>query len=291
MGGGTQDRSESDSRGAGYSAERIATIERAVERELDDRGAEPIKPSAEALERIAAERRGHSELLPAACFDHTLLRPEATKADLAGLCEEARSLHTATVCVAPDRVREAAELLRDSPVDVCTVVGFPLGYQCSSVKALEVREAAAAGCFEYDTVIPIGRLRDGDPTAVYDDVRAVVETAGSGLVKVIVETCYLEEEEKVRAAVSAFRAGAAYVKTSTGFGSAGATEHDVALLRRLAGSERGVKAAGGIRSTDFAVTLRQAGADRIGASRTVTILAEFRRRRDQTASSGGADGS
>jgi len=207
-------------------------------------------------------------------FDHTQLKPEATAEQYRKLCLEAREAGTRSVCVPPDRVRECVGHLEDSGVEVCTVIGFPLGYHSTSAKVEEVRCTLSDGATEFDMVIPVGRLRDGDPAVVYDDVRAVVEAAEGRIVKVILETALLTEDEKIGAATAAIHAGAAILKTSTGFSTAGATVADLRLFRVIAGSDRGVKAAGGIRTLEFARECIEAGADRLGASATVSILAE-----------------
>ena len=207
-------------------------------------------------------------------FDHTLLKPEATEDRYRTLCEEARNYGTRSVCVPPDRVALCAALLRGSETEVCTVIGFPLGYHSTTAKVAEVEMVASQGATEFDMVIPIGRMRDGDAVAVYDDVRAVVAAAGEGIVKVILETALLDDAQKVQAAVAAVRAGAAILKTSTGFASSGATTEDLRMFRIVAGEERGVKAAGGIRDLAFTRACIGAGADRIGASATVAILEE-----------------
>ncbi len=220
-------------------------------------------------------------------FDHTLLKPEATADQYRTLCEQAREYGTRSVCVPPDRVGLCRELLEGSNVEVCTVIGFPLGYHSTSAKVTEVEIAASAGAGEFDMVISIGRLRDGDVHAVYDDVRAVVAAAGTQIVKVILETALLTDEEKVDAAAAAVHAGAAILKTSTGFSTAGATVADLQMFRLIAGETRGVKAAGGIRDLSFARACIEAGADRIGASSTGAILDEAAGRSGPSKSTGG----
>ncbi len=231
--------------------------------------------------------RVDSEAGLARYFDHTLLKPEATEDRYRTLCEEARRYGTRSVCVPPDRVALCAELLRGSDTEVCTVIGFPLGYHSSSAKVAEVEMAASQGATEFDMVIPIGRMRDGDPTVVYDDVRAVVAAAGEKIVKVILEIALLDETQKVQAAVAAVRAGAAILKTSTGFASTGATIEDLRMFRIVAGDARGVKAAGGIRDLAFTRACIEAGVDRIGASATVSILEEAAGRIDASQSRSG----
>ncbi len=211
-------------------------------------------------------------------IDHTLLKPEATRDQIAQLCREAREYGFAAVCVNPCYVGLAAELLRGSPVKVCSVVGFPLGATLPEVKAYEARRAIEEGAAEVDMVLNIGALKSGDLELVRQDIAAVVDVchAKGALCKVIIEAALLSDEEKVLACQLAKAAGADYVKTSTGFGPGGATVHDVALMRRTVGPEMGVKAAGGIRSYEAAKAMLEAGATRIGASAGVKIVREAR---------------
>ncbi len=217
----------------------------------------------------------------ASYFDHTLLKPEATREAFEKLYQEAILWKTFSVCIPPNRVRGAVDRLKGSGVKVCTVIGFPLGYTEASTKAEEVRIAWEEGCDEFDTVIPIGLLKEGNIPAVFRDIHAVVQAAQGRLVKVILETCLLTEEEKLLGGVLAILAGAHMLKTSTGFASKGATVEDIALLRILAGKNRGVKAAGGIRDYATARAMIEAGADRIGASATPAILSEAEGRRNE----------
>jgi deoxyribose-phosphate aldolase len=212
----------------------------------------------------------------AGLVDHTLLKPEASEADITRLCEEAAQYRFASVCVNPSWVKTSACVLRGSGVPVCTVVGFPLGATLADVKAYETRRAIFDGAREVDMVINIGALKSGDDCAVEYDIRSVVEAAhGEGvLVKTIIETALLTDEEKVRACLAAKRAGADFVKTSTGFAKGGATVADVALMRRTVGPELGVKAAGGVRGIADARAMLEAGATRIGASVGVKIAQE-----------------
>jgi deoxyribose-phosphate aldolase len=212
----------------------------------------------------------------ASLVDHTLLKPEASDADIRRLCEEAAQYKFASVCVNPTWVKESACILRGSGVPVCTVVGFPLGATLADVKAYETRRAIFDGAREIDMVINIGALKSGDDCAVEYDVRAVVEAAHEEgvLVKTIIEAALLTDEEKVRACLAAKRAGADFVKTSTGFAKSGATVADVALMRRTVGSEMGVKAAGGVKGISDARAMVEAGATRIGASVGVKIAQE-----------------
>ena len=211
----------------------------------------------------------------ASCVDHTLLKPEARQADIDRLCHEAMTCGFAAVCVNPCHVAHVARALRGSQVATCTVVGFPLGASTTAVKAFETADAIRNGANEIDMVINLGALRDGDTAAVTADIRAVVEAAqGKALVKVILETCCLTDAEKELACRCCLEAGADFVKTSTGFGSGGATVHDVALLRRCVGSQLKVKASGGIRTREDAEAMKAAGADRLGTSSGTTFAAE-----------------
>ncbi|MGH9944513.1 MAG: deoxyribose-phosphate aldolase, partial [Pyrinomonadaceae bacterium] len=208
--------------------------------------------------------------------DHTLLKPEASETDIRKLCEEAARFGFASVCVNPSWVRAAACHLQGTNVPVCTVVGFPLGATLADVKAYEARRAITDGAREVDMVINIGALKSGDDCAVEQDIRAVVEASHEYkvLVKVIIEAALLTDEEKARACLAAQRAGADFVKTSTGFAKGGATVADVALMRRTVGAGMGVKAAGGVRGLADARAMVEAGATRIGASVGVKIAQE-----------------
>jgi deoxyribose-phosphate aldolase len=212
----------------------------------------------------------------ASLIDHTLLKPEATEADIKRLCEEAARFRFASVCVNPTWVRASACHLSGTNVPVCTVIGFPLGATLPDVKAYEARRAIFDGAREVDMVINVGALKSNDDCAVEHDIRAVVEVAHEFNVtcKVIIETALLTDEEKVRACLAAKRAGADFVKTSTGFAKGGATVADVALMRQTVGSELGVKASGGVRGLEDARAMVEAGATRIGASVGVKIAQE-----------------
>jgi deoxyribose-phosphate aldolase len=214
----------------------------------------------------------------AAMIDHTLLKAEATYAQIGQLCQEARDYGFAAVCVNPIHVRRCAEMLQGSAVRVCTVIGFPLGATLPEVKAYEAQCALDDGAAEIDMVINIGALKSKDNDAVARDVNAVVQTthAAGALVKVIIESALLTDEEKTIACQICRDAGADFVKTSTGFGPGGATVHDVALMRRVVGPTMGIKAAGGIRTLKDADSLIAAGATRLGASASVKIMAEAR---------------
>ena len=205
-------------------------------------------------------------------IDHTLLRADATPADIQVLCREAAAYGFATVCVGSRFVPLAAQYLAGCDVGVCTVVGFPLGAMLSSVKAYETRVAIAEGATEIDMVIAIGELKAGDTEAVRSDIATVVEAAGQTPVKVILETCLLTDAEVVTACRLSMDAGAAFVKTSTGFSSGGATVEDVQLMRRTVGNTLGVKASGGIRDLNAAPGMLRAGANRLGCSSGVAIV-------------------
>ncbi len=213
----------------------------------------------------------------AAMIDHTLLKPDATSAQIRRLCAEAQEYTFAAVCVNPTWAALCVELLAGSPVRVCSVAGFPLGATLPEAKALETARLVALGVQEVDMVINVGRLKDGDLQTVWEDIAGVVQAAhGRGaLVKVIIETCLLTQEEKVAACVLAQAAGADFVKTSTGFNGPGATVADVALMRQVGGPHMGVKAAGGIRTAADARRMIAAGATRIGASAGVQIVQGF----------------
>jgi len=209
-------------------------------------------------------------------IDHTLLKPDATRAQIETLCREAAEHGFATVCVNPAWVRLCAALLRGTETRVCTVVGFPLGATLPEVKAVEASRVVADGACEVDMVVNIGALKSGDYRLVERDIAAVVQASrpGGALVKVIIEAALLTDDEKVKACVLSKAAGADFVKTSTGFGPGGATVADVSLMRRVVGPEMGVKAAGGVRDLKSAQAMLDAGADRIGASVGVKIVQE-----------------
>ena len=205
-------------------------------------------------------------------IDHTLLKPEATREEVLKLCEEAKKYGFATVCVNSINVGTAARALHGSPVLAIAVVGFPLGAGIPSAKAFETREAVRCGAKEIDTVINIGALKSKDYALVQKDIEAVVNAAKPWPVKVILETSQLKDEEKIIACALAKAAGAAFVKTSTGFAQGGATAEDVALMRRVVGDDVGVKASGGVRSSEDAMKMINAGANRIGASASIAIV-------------------
>jgi deoxyribose-phosphate aldolase len=212
----------------------------------------------------------------ASLIDHTLLKPEATDEDIKRLCDEAAKYHFASVCVNPTWVRVAACALQGSGVPVCTVIGFPLGATLPDVKAYEARRAIQDGAREVDMVINVGALKSGDDCLVEHDIHTVVEAAHeySVTTKVIIETALLTDDEKVRACQAAKRAGADFVKTSTGFSKGGATVADIVLMRRTVGPDLGVKASGGVKNLEDARAMVEAGATRIGASVGVKIAQE-----------------
>ena len=212
----------------------------------------------------------HRELAP--LIDHTLLRPEATRDEIAQLCDEARTYRFASVCVNTTWVPLCSALLAGTGVAVCAVVGFPLGAMAPPAKAFEAREAVRLGAQEIDMVVNLGALRSGDDATVFEDIRGVVSAAAPAVVKVILETSALDTEQKIAGCMLAKLAGAAFVKTSTGFGKAGATVDDVALMRRVVGPALGVKASGGVRTAADVIKMAQAGATRIGASASVAIV-------------------
>ncbi len=249
--------------------------------------------SAEDIERIAAkvkEMLGKGGTAPSAApaltpeqvaklIDHTLLKPDATAADVEKLCAEARQHGFFSVCVNPVFVPQVKGLLKGSSVKVCCVVGFPLGAQDPQIKLLEARKAIREGAQEVDMVVNVGALKGKDDALVLRDIRGVVEACkdGRALSKVILETALLTDEEKVRACELSMKAGADYVKTSTGFSSGGATAEDIALMARtVAPRKLGVKASGGIRTLADLVKMVKAGATRVGASASVKILEEAR---------------
>jgi deoxyribose-phosphate aldolase len=205
-------------------------------------------------------------------IDHTLLKPEATRDEVVKLCEEARKHRFASVCVNTTWVPLCKALLAGSDVMVCAVVGFPLGAMLPTAKAYEAREAVRAGAKEIDMVINIGALKSRDYETVFEDICRVVKASAPAGVKVILETSALDQEQKIIAISMSKLAGAAFVKTSTGFGKGGATVEDVQLMRRLVGDELGVKASGGVRTAEDVIKMATAGANRIGASASVAIV-------------------
>ncbi len=205
-------------------------------------------------------------------IDHTLLKADATPEDITKLCEEAKQYDFMSVCVNPAYVPLAASLLDGSDVKVCTVIGFPLGMNLTQTKVEEVYEVIKLGADEVDMVINIGWLKAGLDDLVEKEIAELRYAAGSKILKVIIETCLLTDDEKVRACLCAKRAGADFVKTSTGFSTGGATVHDVKLMRETVGPEMGVKASGGVRSHEELLAMVEAGATRIGTSRGKDII-------------------
>lgn len=205
--------------------------------------------------------------------DHTLLKAFAEEKQIEVLCREAVENKVASVCVNPCHVAKAAQLLKGSDVRVCTVIGFPLGANTSDTKAFETRDAISKGAEEVDMVINVGALKSGHMDLVYEDIKAVVDAAAGVLTKVIIETCYLTDEEKREVCLLAKKAGADFVKTSTGFGTGGATAHDVRLMKETVGDSMKVKASGGMRTYEDVLPVLEAGADRLGVSATLEILA------------------
>lgn len=208
-------------------------------------------------------------------IDHTLLKQDATSEEIKKLCKEALEYNFASVCVNPTNVELAAKILNGSLVKVCTVIGFPLGANTTKIKVLEAKDAIENGATEVDMVINIGRLKDKDYDYVKKDIEAVVnEVKGKALIKVIIEICLLADEEKVIACKLASEAKADFVKTSTGFSTGGATPFDVKLMRETVGENMGVKASGGVRTSEYAKELIKNGANRIGASASIKICTE-----------------
>lgn len=208
----------------------------------------------------------------ASYIDHTVLKPEATRAEVEQFCTQAKTYKFKSVCINPVHVPLVAKTLKGSGVLTCTVVGFPLGATPSACKAHEAATAVAAGADEVDMVINIGALKEGDIETVRADIAEVKKACGKATLKVIIETCLLSDDEKVTACRLSKEAGADFVKTSTGFNKGGATPHDIALMRRTVGESMGVKASGGIRTKSDALAMIEAGASRIGASASIAII-------------------
>ncbi|TCS83738.1 deoxyribose-phosphate aldolase [Tepidibacillus fermentans] len=206
-------------------------------------------------------------------IDHTLLKPDATAEMIDQLCKEAKIYEFASVCINPYWVTRAYQQLKDTDVKVCTVIGFPLGATTKEVKAFETKKCIEEGATEVDMVLNIGALKSKQYDVVEEDIRAVVEAAkGKALVKVIIETGILTDEEKVKACEISKKVGADFVKTSTGFGHGGATYEDIKLMRKTVGPDMGVKASGGVRDIEGALKMIEAGANRIGTSSGVAIV-------------------
>ena len=205
-------------------------------------------------------------------IDHTLLKADATRDEIITLCKEAKEYDFASVCVNPSWIYAAKKELDGTDVKVCVVIGFPLGAMTCEAKVFEAKDAISKGADEVDMVINIGRLKDGEDDYVKHEISAIKEAVGEHVLKVIIETCLLSDEEKVRACLDAKEAGADFVKTSTGFSTAGATVEDVALMKNTVGEGVSVKAAGGVRTKDDMMAMIGAGADRIGTSRGVSLM-------------------
>ena len=209
-------------------------------------------------------------------IDHTLLKPEATEGEIKALCEEAAEFDFMSVCIQPYWVKKAAAFLNDTNVKVCTVIGFPLGANTTEVKVFEAKEAVQNGADEIDMVINIGALKDGDYETVKQEIDSIAQAIkGQAILKVIIETALLTDEEKIKASELTREAGAEFVKTSTGFSTGGATLADVKLMRETVGPTVGVKASGGVRSYDDAMAFIEAGATRLGASSGKKIVEEW----------------
>lgn len=205
-------------------------------------------------------------------IDHTLLKPDATSSDILKICDEAKQYHFASVCVNPCFTKLVANQLAGTDVKTCCVISFPFGAEPTSVKAQAALQAHLDGADEIDMVVNIGKIKEHDYAYTEEDIKAVVDAAKSSKVKVILETCYLTDEEIVQACLAAKKAGAAFVKTSTGYGTGGATIEDVKLMRKTVGPDMGVKASGGVRTYEQAVSMLEAGANRIGASSGIKIV-------------------
>ena len=246
---------------------------------LDDCCPDRLRPVLDAgATRVGVHASGGAPVSVASMIDHTLLKPDATRAQIEELCREAAQFKFATVCVNPTWVATCARLLVGSGVDVCSVVGFPLGATTGDVKGYETRRAIFDGAREIDMVINIGALKSNDLRTVERDIEAVATPCrdAGALSKVIIEAALLTDEEKITACTIAKAAGADYVKTSTGFGPGGATAADVALMRRVVGADMGVKAAGGVRDLEGLRAMIAAGASRVGASAGVRIVQQAR---------------
>ena len=251
---------------------RLSLIQK-ISGEMDGLGLESVKPAIQRHIEKTKTIKKSLDLAP--LIEHTLLKPEATRRDVMRLCEEAKRFHFRGVCVNPVFVKEAQKQLTGTDCSVITVVGFPLGANITITKAEETKHVIELGANEVDMVIPIGILKEGDYRAVWQDIRAVVEAAGSIPVKVIIETGLLEETEKIAACLLVKRAGAAFVKTSTGFSVRGATVEDVKLMKAVVGDGLGIKAAGGIRDFQTARALVEAGSTRLGCSASVAIVTDL----------------
>lgn len=237
----------------------------AAVRNIANAGAERISATIGMTKAVDSQIAG--------MIDHTILKPDATSADIEKLCAEAAKFNFYSVCINPTHVSRCARLLEGTNVKVCTVAGFPLGANTTAAKAFEARQAESFGASEIDMVINVGAIKDNALEFVRDDIASVINATSRGVItKVILENAYLNTEQKIKGCLMAKAAGADFVKTSTGFGPSGATVEDVALMRHVVGREIGVKAAGGIKDTETAVKMVRAGASRIGASASVKIV-------------------
>ncbi|MCK9223636.1 MAG: deoxyribose-phosphate aldolase [Candidatus Muirbacterium halophilum] len=216
------------------------------------------------------EKKDNNEI--ASYIDHTLLKPEASEEEIIKICKEAMEYNFWSVCVNPTWVKTAYSILKDSKVKVCTVVGFPLGATPGEVKAFEADRAIKDGASEVDMVINIGYIKSKKFDEVKEDIKKVKQACGNTLLKVILETCLLTSNEKIKACEICKSAGADYVKTSTGFSVSGATAEDIALMRRIVGEDMGVKASGGVRDSEGALKMIKSGASRVGASASIAIV-------------------
>lgn len=208
-------------------------------------------------------------------FDHTILKADATEKEIINLCEEAKKYNFASVCVNPCYVKKCVEILRESNVDVCTVVGFPLGSMTTESKLFETEQALKDNADEIDMVINIGKLKDKDYDYVKNEINLLKKACGNKILKVIIETCFLTDEEKIKACELSKEAGADFVKTSTGMSKAGAKKEDIILMKNVVGNDLGVKASGGIKDLNSAKIMIDAGATRIGCSSTVNIMEDY----------------
>ena len=208
-------------------------------------------------------------------FDHTILKADATEKEIINLCEEAKKYNFASVCVNPCYVKKCVEILKETDVDVCTVVGFPLGSMTTESKLFETEQALKYNVDEIDMVINIGKLKDKDYDYVKNEINLLKKACGNKILKVIIETCLLTDEEKIKACELSKEAGADFVKTSTGMSKAGAKKEDIILMKKVVGNDLGVKASGGIKDLNSAKIMIDAGATRIGCSSTVNIMEDY----------------
>lgn len=250
-----------------------------INMKLDLLGLPAVVHGRQPVSRLRLPIKHPSELTGR--IEHTLLRPEAKLRQVEELCHEASTYGFHGVCIHPTYIKTAVSLLRGTACSVITVVGFPHGATLASVKAVEAEQAVQLGATEIDMVIPIGFLKDENYAAVYEHISGVVAAATGKQVKVIIETALLSLTEKIVASIIAVRAGASFVKTSTGFASAGATAEDVALLRKVVPDHVGIKAAGGIRDLKTALAMIESGADRLGCSSSISIIKEFTNDRER----------